>query len=168
MRIPVAAATAALAIFLAGCVKEKPMDAPPKPKPAPAPEFKLSSLEGKEVSLKDFAGKPVIINFWATWCVPCIKEMPELESFWHKKRADGLELLMINLKESRDVVSGFIWKSNFTFKVLLDETGKTSEDFQVFGLPCTYFVDRKGVIVDRHMGSLTSEILHAGFKAIVN
>jgi thiol-disulfide isomerase/thioredoxin len=144
------------------------MEAPPRARPVPAPLFKLTSLDGKEVTLRDFAGKPVIINFWATWCAPCIKEMPELESFYFKKKGDGLELLMINLKESKDVVAEFVGQNNFTFKVLLDETGKTSEEFQVFGLPSTYFVDRKGVIVDRHMGSLTSEILYGGFKNILN
>jgi len=156
---------ALLALPQAAC-DEPAMEAPPKAKPTPAPVFKLMTLEGKQVTLADYAGKPLIVNFWASWCAPCIKEMPELESFYFKKKADGLELLMVNLKESKETVASFLKDNNFAFHVLLDESGKASEDFQVFGLPSTYFIDRKGVIQNRHMGSLTREILYAGFGDI--
>jgi len=155
-----------LALTTAACQPEAPMEAPPKPKPAPAPVFELDGLNGKPIKLGDYAGKPLIINFWATWCVPCIEEMPELEKFYHLKKGEGLELLMINVKESKALVEKFVKKNNFTFMVALDEDGKATDEFQVFGLPCTYFIDKNGVILNRHMGRITKEILYAGYGDI--
>jgi len=155
-----------LALAAAGCEPEPPMEAPPKPKPAPAPKFKLADLEGGQVALSDYAGKPLIVNFWATWCIPCIEEMPELEKFYHLKRGEGLELLMINVKESHVLVEKFIRRNNFSFTVALDEEGKATDEFQVFGLPCTFFIDKNGVILNRHMGRITKEILYAGYGDI--
>ncbi|MDH5679257.1 MAG: TlpA family protein disulfide reductase [Nitrospinota bacterium] len=155
-----------LALALAACEPEPPMEAPPKPKPAPAPKFQLDGLDGKPVALGDYAGKPLIVNFWATWCAPCIKEMPVLENFYHLKKGEGLELLMVNVKESRSVVEKFMRQNNFSLDVALDEDGKATDEFQVFGLPCTYFIDKNGVIQNRHMGSITKEILYAGYGDI--
>ena len=166
MRTFLIAVALCLALVAIGCEQEPPMEAPPKPKPAPAPKFHLEGLEGKSVKLSDYSGKPLIVNFWATWCAPCIEEMPELEKFYHLKRGEGLELLMINVKESKALVEKFIRQNNFTFKVALDEEGKATEEFQVFGLPCTYFIDKNGVILNRHMGRITKEILFAGYGDI--
>lgn len=153
-------------LALAGCVKAPPMEPPPKMDPVPAPEFTATSLSGEEMTLKKLEGRPVIVNFWATWCLPCVEEMPELEKFYFRKKADGLALLMINLKENKDLVKRWIGSNGFTFDVYLDETGKLSEDFGIIGLPYTFFIDKKGVIQRKHMGKLTPEILFTGFEEI--
>lgn len=145
---------------------EAEMKAPPRPKPYPASDFTLNDLAGKKVSLSDYKGKPVIINFWATWCIPCIHEMPELEKLYKERKKDGLELLMINVKESIEVVKKYIDKGGYTFRVLLDEDGDVLRKYQVFGLPSTFFIDTKGVVQYLYMGELTWGITRMGLKSI--
>ncbi len=164
MRISMLLAIMALTALL-GCT-EKKMEAPPRIKPWQAPEFTLKNLKGKSFSLLDFKGKPVIVNFWATWCRPCLKEMPELDKLYRAKKDDGLVMLGINLKESKEVVEDFIQKNGYAFHFLLDEEGKVSESFQVFGLPTTYFIDGSGVVRHQHMGELTREIIYFGLDTI--
>ncbi|MFQ5430878.1 MAG: TlpA disulfide reductase family protein [Nitrospinota bacterium] len=152
-------------ITAASCMEAK-MEAPAKTKPFPAPEFSVSDLEGKKASIAEYKGKPLIINFWATWCVPCIQEMPELEKLYKERKKDGLELLMINAKESKEVVSKYIKEKGYTFRVLIDEEGKVLRQYQVFGLPSTFFIDDKGVVQYFYMGQLTWGITKMGLKSI--
>lgn len=157
---------AALAAAVAlGCTEEK-MEAPPKPAPKPAPEFSLPDLEGNLVSMKSLRGSPVLVNFWASWCLPCVEEMPEIDRFYRAKKDTGLKALMINLKEPPEVAGKMVERNGYIFHTLLDESGEVSEKFQVFGLPMTYFIDAGGVIRYSHMGRLTREIMYAGFDAI--
>jgi len=152
-------------ITAASCV-ETEMEAPPKPKPFPAPEFTLNDLEGKKASLSDYKGKPLIINFWATWCIPCIKEMPDLQKLYKERKKDGLELLMINAKESTRVVKKYIEEGGYSFRVLLDENGNVLREYQVFGLPSTFFIDENGIVQYFYMGELTVGITKMGLKSI--
>lgn len=142
------------------------MEAPPRPEPFPAPEFTLSDLEGNKVSPSDYKGKTLIINFWATWCIPCIQEMPDLEKLYKERKSEGLELLMVNAKESKDVVKKYIDEKGYTFRVLLDEKGDVMRKYQVFGLPSTYFIDEKGIVQYFYMGQLTLGITTMGLKSI--
>lgn len=146
------------------CNKEE-MKATPEAKPLPAPPFTLSNLAGKQVSLAEYKGKPLLINVWATWCAPCVAELPELQNL-HNARKDVLTLLEINYKEPRDLVTAFIKKNNYTMDVLLDEKGDVGRDYQMFGLPTSYFVDRAGVIQYTYMGDMTKEIINDGLKKI--
>ena len=145
---------------------EADMEAPPKPEPFPAAEFTLNDLEGKKASLSDYKGKPLIINFWATWCVPCVVEMPELEKLYKVRKSGGLEMLMINAKESKEVVKKYIDKYGFTFRVLLDEKGVVLREYQVFGLPSTFFIDENGIVQYFYMGQLRTGIIKMGLKSI--
>ncbi len=156
----------AAAITISGC-SEKRMEAPPMQEPKPAPRFSLSSATGEKVSLSGLKGRPVIVNFWATWCIPCLEEMPELDRFLRSRKETGLEVLLINYKEPKKVVSDFMEKKDFSFKILLDESGETADKFGVFGLPTTYFITRRGIIVYTHIGRLTDEILFVKFKSIL-
>ncbi len=142
------------------------MESPPRPAPQPVPEFNLEQLTGGKLGSRQLIGKPVIINFWATWCLSCLEEMPELDRFYRAKRDSGVEMIMINVKEPKKVVKEFIDTNGYAFKTLLDETGDVTDSFQVFGLPSTYFVDKAGVIQYRHMGSLTRQIIYRGFDII--
>ena len=162
----VAAGFAMAAVMLAGG-EAKPMDAPPKQQPRPAPSLALPRLGGGELSIQSLRGKPALVNFWATWCVPCLKEMPEIERLYQAKKGDGFAVAMINVKETAATVESFIAGHGYTFPVLLDEKGEAVERFQVFGLPTTVFIDRDGVIRFTYMGELTREILYMGYHEIM-
>jgi thiol-disulfide isomerase/thioredoxin len=151
-----------IALFNSG---EK-MEVPLKTEPTVAPQFTLPNLYGQQVSLSDFHNKPVMVNFWATWCVPCRNEMPEIENVYRMRQDYGLEVLAINLKESKDIVEKYVKNNDFSFQILLDEAGEVSDEFQLFGLPTTYFIDKEGVIQYSYMGEMTGEIINTGLKAI--
>lgn len=122
----------------------------------PAPNFALADLEGNEVSLAEFRGRPVIINFWATWCGPCRIEMPELQEAYEERQDDGLAILAVNLEESPEMVERFFYDDlNLTFTPLLDREGEVAGRYGVFNLPTTYFVNPEGTIAAVHRGPLT-------------
>ncbi len=126
----------------------------------PAPDFTLQTLEGDTVSLSDYAGYPVLINFWATWCAPCRLEMPELVRVYQIHEAEGFVVLAVDLtdQDSLDEVRVFVEEFEMTFPVLLDETGAVyNELYRLLGLPMSVFVDRDGVIARIHIGIMTSQ-----------
>ena len=123
-------------------------------KPIPAPNFMLKDMDGKEHSLKQYRGKIVLINFWATWCPPCIKEMPSMENLYVSLRSRSFVVLAINQWEDDERVFEFMGqlKSIPTFPILFDHDSKVSDSFGVQGLPSSYIVDKKGRIVYRAKG----------------
>jgi len=125
---------------------------------AVAPDFTLKTLDGGEVSLSQFRGRPVLINFWASWCPPCRLEMPDLVRAYEAHKDEGFVLLGINLtfQDSIPDVQAFVEEFNMTFPVLLDETGEVTLDlYQLRGLPMSVFVDRTGLIAHMRIGALT-------------
>lgn len=123
-------------------------------KPVPAPGFTLRTLEGRKVSLKDFKGKMVFLNLWATWCPPCIAEMPSMEALHKKFKDKGLIVMAVNSEESINKVNKFIKKRNYTFLVLLDEDGSVANDsYRAIGFPTTYLIDRLGNVVGKAEGA---------------
>jgi peroxiredoxin len=128
-----------------------------EPKDA-APPFTLSDTNGKSVQLSDFKGKKVILNFWATWCPPCQKEMPDMQAFYEKYGND-VQLLAVNLTSSegsKKAVSKFLKEKQFTFRVLLDDQDTVgSKKYRVSTIPTSYFIDEQGKIVQRVNGPMT-------------
>jgi len=125
---------------------------------AVAPDFTLKTLDGGEVSLSQFRGRPVLINFWASWCPPCRLEMPDLVRAYEAHKDEGFVLLGINLtfQDSIPDVQAFVEEFNMTFPVLLDETGEVTLDrYRLLGLPMSVFVDRTGLIAHMRIGALT-------------
>lgn len=120
-----------------------------------APSFTLKNLAGEEVNLKDYKGKKVMLNFWATWCPPCKEEMPAMEEFYNNE-SGNVEILAINLDPQNDVKS-FVEKNHLTFPVLLDELGTTQQTYQVISIPTTFILDEQGLILKKHIGSMTYE-----------
>ncbi|OGO40160.1 MAG: hypothetical protein A2147_11085, partial [Chloroflexi bacterium RBG_16_57_8] len=110
-----------------------------------APNFNLVDLNGEGVSLADFAGKPVLINFWASWCPPCREEMPYLQQIYDEQSGKGLVVLAINIQESPARVRQFLSENNLSIPVLFDLTGNTSEDYGIVPIPTTFFIDGEGV-----------------------
>ena len=118
-----------------------------------APDFALSSLSGGTVRLADLRSKVVLVNFWATWCVPCRMEMPALEALYQRYKDAGLVVLAINLDTlSSASVEAFVKEVAVTFPIVLDPAWSTAKLYQVRGLPTTYLIDRAGNVVVREVG----------------
>lgn len=154
------------AALLVGCDRGQPSAAAADP-PAPivgrlAPDFTLKTLDGQTVTLSELRGRPVLINFWASWCGPCRLEMPHLVATYEKHKDQGFVILGIDMTFSDSVsdVEAFVKKFGVAFPILLDETGEvTNELYKVQGTPTSYFINREGVITYRHVGAMTDEFI---------
>ncbi len=125
---------------------------------APAPDFELENLAGVRVRLSERQGKPVIINFWATWCAPCVLEMPNIRKFYEKYPGQ-FDVLAVNADEPRLDVEHFVEDMSLTFDVLLDPGGKTQQLYKIRGYPTSFIVDAQGIIRAQHIGLLTEDNL---------
>lgn len=123
-----------------------------------APDFELESLSRERIHLSQYKGKPVLINFWATWCTPCKLEMPAIEARYDENR-NGFTVLAINFDEPKEKVQTFVQDLGLTFMVLLDPGGKIQNLYHVRGYPSTYLVDWDGVIQVEHIGLMTGNQL---------
>ncbi len=110
-----------------------------------APDFELENLEGKSVKLSELKGKPVFLDFWATWCGPCRRALPHTQEF-AKKYKDKAHILAINVRESKEKVQQFMEQNNYTFPVLLDTEGEVARAYQVSGIPQFVIIDAEGKI----------------------
>lgn len=132
-----------------------------------APDFTLPSLEGESLSLSAFEGRPVLINFWASWCPPCREEMPHLQA-----AAEANPELVVfavdatHTERNADQVADFVDEFGLTFPVVLDVDGAVNELYLVRALPTSYFVDRSGIIRARYLGALTPRTLEEFLKVI--
>lgn len=124
---------------------------------AMAPDFLLEELGGGEIRLSDLRGRPVIINFWATWCAPCRKEMPQFVAAYSRYRDEGLEIVAVNLQEGKSIASRFADDYGMDFTVVVDVDGEVGDQYRLLGLPTTYFVGRDGVIRSVFTGPFESE-----------
>lgn len=122
-----------------------------------AMDFKLKDLTGKEVSLSDYKGKKVFLNFWATWCPPCKAEMPEMEMLYQETKNSDLVILAVNLDEEKNTVQKFINSNKYNFPVLLDTGNIVASQYEVVSIPTSFFIDKEGNIVDKHIGAMTIE-----------
>ncbi|HWO93699.1 MAG TPA: redoxin domain-containing protein [Dehalococcoidia bacterium] len=123
----------------------------------PAPDFVLEAIEGGSVRLSDYGGRPVFVNFWATWCKPCRQEIPEMVEAFDRYAGEGLVIIAINVQESRDAAQGFVDEFGMDFPVGLDVRGDVAEAYRVLGLPTSFFIDRNGVIQAIHRGPLNAD-----------
>ncbi|WP_420628704.1 TlpA family protein disulfide reductase [Candidatus Leptofilum sp.] len=118
-------------------------------------DFALNDIEGNEVQLSSFAGQPVIINFWATWCAPCRIEMPELEAAFQTYQDDNLVILALDQQESAADVSDFFTELGLSFTAVLDNEGTISELYGVASiLPTTFFINGSGEVTAIHRGPM--------------
>lgn len=121
-----------------------------------APDFELTSLDGQSLSLKDFRGKPVLLNFWATWCRYCIYEMPILQYTLEEFADEGLAILAVNVGESPDTARDFIEYFGYTFIVPLDINRDVYLQYNVRDLPKSYFIDSDGILRAIKIGAFIS------------
>ena len=121
----------------------------------PAPNFTLKSLSGKNLKLSELAGNVVLINFWASWCGPCLQEMPLLNAIHKKYEPLGFTVLGVNVEENSDNARAFLAERGVDFPVLLDTKNQVSKMYDVVAMPTTVVVDRDG----------NMRFLHKGYKA---
>ncbi|MBI4280474.1 MAG: TlpA family protein disulfide reductase [Armatimonadetes bacterium] len=154
-----------------------PVPAPPSPlSPAPttpgparegvrvgnlAPDFALSSVAnpGRKVRLSDFRGQVVVLNFWASWCVPCRSEAKDFVQAHQKYRSRGVVILGVDIvQDTWEDAAAFIKEHGVIYPTVRDDTGEVTTRYQIVGLPTTYFIDRQGVIRDRFVGGFLGDL----------
>jgi cytochrome c biogenesis protein CcmG/thiol:disulfide interchange protein DsbE len=136
-----------------------PRDVPSPLVGRPAAAFALSSLDGQPVSLEAHRGKVVVVNFWASWCHPaCYEEAPVLERSWRAYRDRGVVVLGVDIQDKVEPAKKFIADFSLTFPNALDPSGRVSVDYGVYGVPETFFIDRRGRIRAKHVGAVTDEV----------
>lgn len=126
-----------------------------------APDLQLKNLQGDTVSLRDYHGKIVLVNNWATWCPPCKAEMPDLQAYYARHAADDFVLLAINAGDGAADVAQFAEDYGLTFEVLLDPHTEAVRAFKNTGLPSTYVIDRDGTVRYAWLGALNEAALDA-------
>jgi peroxiredoxin len=131
----------------------------------PAPDFTLTDLNGNQVSLGDFSGQPVVVNFWATWCPPCLAEMPLLAEAYQRE-GGKIVFLAVSVDEPDSTVRRFAEKNDINLTILLDGGGRVASDYKVRGIPVTFFISRDGEVVVRYVGEMSPHTIEEGLKRI--
>jgi len=122
-----------------------------------APDFQLQNLDGQTISLSELQGKPVLINFWATWCPPCRAEMPYLQQIYEEWSGKGLVLLTINVGESSAQAKRFLQTYNLSLPTLLDTKKIVLRKYNITGIPTSFFIDKDGIIQAKIIGAFPSK-----------
>ncbi len=125
----------------------------------PAPPFALVSIEGKPVRLSDYSGKPLVINFWATWCVPCVQEHPLLQAASQRFAPAGVEFLGVIYQDEAEKVRRALDRAPVAYPTLLDPDGQTAVSYGVTGVPESFFIRPDGVVDSKMVGPLTESEL---------
>ncbi len=119
--------------------------------------FKLKDLSGKEISLSDFKGKKVFLNFWASWCPPCRAEMPDIEKLYQETKNSDLVILAVNIGDDKNTARSFIEKNKYNFTVLLDLDQSIAAQYNIVAIPTSFFIDKDGNIISSTKGGMTME-----------
>ena len=131
---------------------------------AAAFSFDLKSLDGKPVGLQTFHGKPLVMNFFASWCDPCREEIPLINDLASKAAKDGYSVLGIAVEDGRAAVTQYVTEANLVFPIALDLNSSVKRIYRIFGPPATFFIDAQGVIRDIVLGPMTPERARDGLK----
>jgi cytochrome c biogenesis protein CcmG, thiol:disulfide interchange protein DsbE len=136
----------------------------------PAPDFELSDLQGEKISLHDFRGKVVLVNFWATWCETCKQEAPGMQKIMNDRElVPGFMTLKILFRDSKSNAARYLKENNFTFKVLVDDR-HASLDFGVTGVPESFIISKKGILRHKFIGPVSwdSPDVRSALKALIS
>lgn len=133
-----------------------------------APSFSLPSVTDDTISLSDYQGSPVIVNFWATWCEPCLLEMQDLQQLHRTYALDGLRIIGINMGEDRAAVTRWLEAQQITYPIALDQSGETVLRYALRGQPSTFIIDASGLIVDIIYGPASYDALADRISSMLN
>jgi peroxiredoxin len=122
-----------------------------------AADLTLADLEGETISLSSLRGQPVLINFWAVWCPPCLTELPEMEEVYQAYQDQGFTVLAIHMEHDPAKVQSVVDRLELTLPVLLDAEGEVTRSYRVRGLPTSFFIDQSGIIHDTQLGAVDQE-----------
>lgn len=131
-------------------------------------DFTLEDLEGNQLSLEDYKGKGMVVNFWATYCPPCKKELPYFEKIYQEYGSQGVEVVAINVGEPLIAVNSFLSKNKVSFPILLDQDQQATEAFKIITLPVTLFINSEGEIVEKINGEASEQMLRENVMKIVH
>lgn len=120
-----------------------------------APTFTLENLDGEVVSLEDYRGKNIIVNFWASWCPPCKEEMPDFQKYYTENKDNDFAILAINAGESKAIATKFMEENGYNFPVLLDTATEVGNNYMVSGIPTSFIIDKEGIIRNIKVGPLS-------------
>ena len=138
---------------------------PTEPPANIAPDFTMLDMDGNEVNLAEFFGKPIILNFWASWCGPCKMEMPEIQDFY-EKYGENIHFLAVSVDDSVDTAKAFIETEGYTFPVYFDTTSMGAYTYGASSIPLTFFIDAEGNLTAYYMGAMSADILQQGVDMI--
>ena len=134
--------------FSCGAMSKKVnTDQPAQAKSAQAPGFSLKTPEGKTIKLSDYKGKAVLVNFWATWCPYCVKEMPDLIALYGKTGGKDFEIISVDIQENPETVKAFMAKNGIKHTVVIDPSGETAQAYRVVGIPTNVLIDKTGNVI---------------------
>ena len=157
-----------LLLLLAYGFRLNPRDVPSPLVGRPAATFTLTAFDGQPVSLEGLRGKVVVLNFWASWCNPaCYDEAPVLERGWRAWRDRGVMVVGVDIQDTPEAAQRFIRQFDFTFPNARDLTGKVSIDYGVYGVPETFFIDRRGRIRVKHVGAVTDAVFRSAVESLL-
>lgn len=131
-----------------------------------APDFALVDMNGQRHQLSDYRGEGVFLNFWATWCKPCEREMPYIENSYQYFKDKGVKVLTVDVGESELVVNNFIKRHNLNFPVMIDKDETVQTAYGINPLPITFLIDKDGIVVRSHTGELTQELVNQYMEEI--
>lgn len=163
----------AAGFFLTGCKKagegEKP-DAlqaqAPSSESRQAIPFSMRSFDGRDISLEGFRGKPVVVNFFASWCGPCQLEAPALGDAW-AEFGDRVEFVAVAIDDSEDGARAFVKEFKLSFTAGIDSTGEIAKAYNIYAIPRTYIIDRAGAVLYEHSGVITREDLDRAIRLVL-
>ncbi|MBZ0299418.1 MAG: TlpA family protein disulfide reductase, partial [Anaerolineae bacterium] len=131
-----------------------------------APDFERPTLDGLPIRLTELRGAPLVLNFWATWCGPCIVEMPILQSIFEARHGTGLHILAVNLGEPAPVIRAWQQANHLTFDLLIDEQQTVAALYSLRGQPSTYVISPDGIITDIFFGPVSEGALIAALERL--
>ncbi len=132
-----------------------------------APDFTAALADGTEFTLSDQQGKVVLLNFWATWCGPCVREMPAFEKL-HEEYGEDIAILAVNCMEGEDIVDAFLEETGYTFPVACDVEGTVIAKYPSQGIPYTLVIDKEGIIQKIYVGAADAETQYLEYKGAID